>query len=176
MGKVIEPKISSTTEHISKYFRHYEVVRSSTASRKGFDNDIYCPQVAYNAEQLGKNVLDKVRERFGAFGPNSWYRGEELEKDITENAYKNWCAKRSLEVNEESWRSYFARKQHPKGSAADIEISGVGNDDLFEWIKDNLEFDQLIREFPKKDKPMSGWVHVSWSSHGKNRKQAFTIG
>ena len=176
MGKMIEPLVTSSGENISKYFRHYEVVRSSTAARKELDNDIYCPQLKRNAEQLGVNVLDKVREQFGAFGPNSWYRGEELERDITKVGFANWCRKHGREVNEESWQAYFIRKQHPKASAADIEIVGVSNDDLFAWIKDNLEYDQLIREFARKGNPMSGWVHVSWDSAGNNRMQAFSIG
>jgi zinc D-Ala-D-Ala carboxypeptidase len=61
------------------------------------------------------------------------------------------------------------------GQAADIEIAGIDNKVLFNWIKDNMEFDQLILEYYKEGIPDSGWVHVSWSSAG-NRKQILTIG
>lgn len=171
-----EPLVAGTRKEISKYFKHYEVVRSSTADRYEIDNNIYCPTVMYSAELLAKNVLDKVRAHFGPISPSSWFRCEELERHICKVAFAKWCEVRKLPQNKDSWITYFLRKQHPQGGAADIEVMGVSNDDLFAWIKENLEFDQLIREFPKKDKPMSGWVHVSWNAHGKNRKQAFTIG
>ena len=176
MTKLIEPLISNTRKQISKYFKHYEVVRSGTAARKEIDNDVYCPKLAYNAEQLGINVLDPIREEFGPYGPSSWYRSEDLEREITTVGYTNWCKRHGHEENEASWQLYFGRKQHPKCSAADIEIMGVSNDDLFAWIEANLEFDQLIREFAVKDKPMSGWVHVSWNAEGNNRNHAFDIG
>ena len=170
------PIITSTRDNISRYFRHYEVVKSFEASRLEINNNVYCPHVAYNAQLLGKKVLDKVREKFGPFSPTSWYRCEELERSICKKAFSNWCAKRNLPETKDAWITYFMRKQHPQGGAADIEIVGVSNDDLFAWIKDNLEFDQLIREFPVEGQPMSGWVHVSWNARGDNRNQAFTIG
>lgn len=171
-----EAKISSTRQRISEYFLHYEVVKSDTASRMGFDNTVYCPDVEYRARALAENVLDKVREQFGPFSPTSWYRCEDLERYICDKSYRSWCSKRGLDPDKsESWQTYFMRKQHPSGAAADIEVPGVSNDELFEWIKDNLEFDQLIREFHVEGQPMSGWVHVSWS-FDKNRNHAFVIG
>jgi zinc D-Ala-D-Ala carboxypeptidase len=65
--------------------------------------------------------------------------------------------------------------QHLTGQAADIEIPGLDNKVVFDWIKDNLDFDQLILEFYKPGIPDSGWVHVSWSNK-KNRKQVIKIG
>ena len=60
--------------------------------------------------------------------------------------------------------------------AVDIEIPGIPNDDLFNWVDQNIpEYDQLIREFPKAGDPYSGWVHVSFNE-GNNRRQKFTIG
>lgn len=174
--QVKQPIISSSNKRISQYFKQYEVVRSSTADRMGFDNQIYSPRVAYQAELLARNVLDKVRKNFGPLSPTSWFRCEELERHICQTSFANWCEKRGLSQDRNAWITYFMRKQHPQGGAADIEVMGVSNDDLFQWIKDNLEFDQLIREFPKEGEPMSGWVHVSWAADGENRKQAFTIG
>jgi zinc D-Ala-D-Ala carboxypeptidase len=60
--------------------------------------------------------------------------------------------------------------QHSEGKAADIEVVGVDNKELAEWIKNNLEFDQLILEFYRDGEPDSGWIHVSWNS-GENRNQ-----
>jgi len=176
MSKVFEPLVTNSRKSISKHFRHYEVIRSETAAREEIDNQIYCPRVRYNAEQLGANVLDPVREHFGPYGPNSWFRGEDLERVIAGSGYLSWCKRHGREVNEVSWKIYFFNKQHPQGCAADIEIDGVSNDDLFMWIKDNLKFDQLIREFAVAGQPRSGWVHVSWDPNGKNRNQAFSIG
>jgi hypothetical protein len=62
--------------------------------------------------------------------------------------------------------------QHCKGEAIDIDMdgssSGVTNADVYNFIKDNLEFDQLIWEFGTDKNP--DWVHVSYTK-GKNRKQ-----
>ena len=57
--------------------------------------------------------------------------------------------------------------------AADIEIPGVANAELAEWIKDNLEFRQLILEFYTPGIPDSGWVHVSYNP-ADNKKQVLT--
>ena len=60
--------------------------------------------------------------------------------------------------------------QHAEGKAADIEIVNIDNKELAMWIKDNLEFDQLILEFYKDGEPDSGWVHVSYNGD-ENRNQ-----
>ena len=62
---------------------------------------------------------------------------------------------------------------HCKGMAADIEIPGVANADLAEWISENLEFRQLILEFYTPGIPDSGWVHVSYNPED-NKKQIMT--
>jgi zinc D-Ala-D-Ala carboxypeptidase len=59
--------------------------------------------------------------------------------------------------------------QHCKGEAIDIDMqsSDVTNAILFHWIKDNLEFDQLIWEFGTKLNP--DWIHVSYSDNNRNQ-------
>lgn len=64
--------------------------------------------------------------------------------------------------------------QHTKGEAADIEIPGVSNLILAQWIRDNLDYDQLILENHKPGQPSSGWVHVSWKA-GPRRKSTLTM-
>ena len=55
------------------------------------------------------------------------------------------------------------KSQHVQGQAADIEVLGVSNLELSDWIHTNLEYDQLILEFyNEKEGPHSGWVHVSF--------------
>jgi zinc D-Ala-D-Ala carboxypeptidase len=66
-----------------------------------------------------------------------------------------------------------ATSDHCKGFAADIEIPGIANADLAEWIKDNCEFKQLILEFYTPGVPDSGWVHVSYDSSDL-KKQVLT--
>ena len=68
---------------------------------------------------------------------------------------------RSLQVNKMIKGS--STSQHCKGEAMDLQIGAKG----FNFIKDKLEFDQLIWEFGNDENP--AWVHVSYSS--KNRKQ-----
>jgi hypothetical protein len=63
--------------------------------------------------------------------------------------------------------------QHCQGEAIDIDMdstpNGVTNKMVFDFIKNNLEFDQLIWEFGTNENP--DWVHVSYESTGKQRKQ-----
>jgi hypothetical protein len=62
---------------------------------------------------------------------------------------------------------------HCKGMAADIEIPGVANADLAEYIKNNYKFTQLILEFYTPGIPDSGWVHVSYDPDNL-KKQCLT--
>ena len=66
-----------------------------------------------------------------------------------------------------------SKSQHCKGEAVDIECPGTANYDVANFIKENLEFDQLILEFYTPGIPDSGWVHVSYK-HEDNRKSVLT--
>ena len=137
---------------LSVHFTLEEMTKSQTASRKGIDNTP-TQEVVENLKLLCENVLEKIRNHFGRpLTVNSGYRGPKLNKAI--GGAKN--------------------SQHMTGQAADIEIAGMDNKILFCWIRDNLDYDQLILEFHKEGVPDSGWVHVSWNSSG-NRKQVLTI-
>jgi hypothetical protein len=164
------------TKKLTNHFSHREVMKSMTADRFDIDNTPP-PEVMANAYELAVNVLEPIRVHFGKpFSPNSWYRSEALEKQICWNSFVKWCKRKGLKHKDPlSWDDYFSRKSHPNGQAADIEIAGIDNDALYNWIKNNLEYDQLIREFAKKGDPTSGWVHVSWNGDN-NRNQDFSIG
>lgn len=137
---------------LTEHFSLEEMIKSQTGARKGIDNTPP-PEVIESLKALCENVLEKIRIHFGRpVTVNSGYRGPKLNKAIG-------GAKSS---------------QHMTGQAADIEIAGISNKVLFCWIRDNLNFDQLILEFHKEGVPDSGWVHVSWNSKG-NRKQVLTI-
>jgi zinc D-Ala-D-Ala carboxypeptidase len=63
--------------------------------------------------------------------------------------------------------------QHTLGMAADVEIWGISNKELFNYVRNNLEYDQIILEFFKGDEePNSGWVHVSYNKND-NRTTIF---
>lgn len=139
---------------LSKNFTLSEMTKSQTAERKGIHNYPSLTEID-NLIKLSEKVLQPVRDHF--------------KKPVTINS-----GFRCLELN----RALGSKdsSQHTKGMAADIEIAGVPNKELAEWIRDNLEFDQLILEFyyPEKNDPNSGWVHVSFNSEN-NRKQCLTI-
>lgn len=134
---------------ISKYVSLAEAVKSQTAERNGIYN-LPNDEARRNMAYVSQRVFDPVRDYVG--GPlavSSFYRSPDLN--------------RAIGGSETS--------QHCKGEAMDIDadVYGVGNNkQIFEFIKDNLEFDQLIWEFGTKENP--AWVHVSLT-RDNNRKQ-----
>lgn len=136
---------------LSKNFTLQEFTKSQTALRLGLDNT---PEGEHleAAQALFENVVQPVRDHFGPTIINSGYRGPDLNAAVGGSA----------------------TSQHCKGEAADIEVPGVANKDLAEWISDNLDYDQLILEFYDPDIPDAGWVHVSYKADGTNRNQDLT--
>lgn len=130
-----------------KYFSIKEMTKSNTATAEGIDNT---PDqtITNNLIKLIEAVLDPLREWYGKpITVNSGYRCEALNKAIG-------GAKSS---------------QHMLGEAADITVgSKEKNEELFNYIKDNLEFDQLINESD------FSWVHVSYRE-GRLRKQVLEL-
>lgn len=131
---------------LSKNFHLSEFVKSPTAKRNGIDNTPGEKEIA-NLEALCVNVLQPLRN--------------EYEESITIAA-----GFRSHILN--GFVGGATNSQHEKGEAADIDTV-EDNDILFHYIKDALEFDQLIWEFGNNEKP--DWVHVSYRATGNNRKQ-----
>lgn len=145
---------------LSKNLSLAEVTRSETAKRKGISN-MPTPEHIENFKKLAENVFQPIRDHFGCpIHISSGYRSEALNKAIG-GAGKVINGK------------YVASSQHCQGEAIDIDMdgsaSGVTNKQVFDYIKDNLNFDQLIWEFGTDANP--DWVHVSFDSSGKQRKQ-----
>jgi len=126
-----------------------EVIRSETAKRKGVSN-MPTPEHIENFKKLAENIFQPIRKHFGKPIPiSSGYRSAALNKAI----------------------GGAASSQHCTGEAIDIDMDGtaITNAQVFNYIKDNLNFDQLIWEFGTTSNP--DWVHVSYESTGKQRKQ-----
>lgn len=135
---------------ISQHLSLAEVTRSETAKRKGISNNP-TEEHLENFKLLAEHVFEKIRTHFGCpIHISSGYRSKELNDAIGGSQ----------------------TSQHSKGQAIDIDMDGSGdgvsNADVYNFIKDNLEFDQLIWEFGTDSNP--DWVHVSYAK-GKNRKQ-----
>jgi len=134
---------------ISKHLELAELIRSESAKRAGISNMPTLEHIA-NLKKLAENVFEKIREHFNRpILISSGYRSIDLNK-IIKGAQSS---------------------QHSTGEAIDIDMDGteITNKQIFDYIKANLSFDQLIWEFGTDKNP--DWVHVSYESTGKQRKQ-----
>ena len=156
---------------ITKNFSLQELVYSPTALHAGIDQEEHLDNNAVaRLTTLTIEVLQKIRDQFGPTKVNSCFRSRPLNDLVHGSPNSQHCC--------------FG--DHT-GAAADIEIvsEDVSNMELAEWIRDNLDFDQLILENYKPDRvskitgkpegPNSGWVHVSYSAVGENRKEVLRM-
>lgn len=138
--------------NLSDNFTLEEFTYSSTAEQRGINNNIHDPEtVIPNARALCQKVLQKVRDHFGPIVISSGYSNSQL------------CLALGRKTT----------SQHALGQAADIISNSVSNYDLAVWIRDHLEFDQLIYEVRRRglSKEYYDWVHVSYKREGRNRKE-----
>ena len=135
---------------LSKNFSLIEMTKSQTAERKGISNDP-SPDHLENLRLLCERVLQPVRDHFNhVVSVSSGYRSPAL------------CS--AIGSSPDS--------QHCKGMAADFEIYGTPNNEIFNWIKNNLMYDQMILEYWNSDEPNSGWIHVAYNpDSSENIKQ-----
>tara|TARA_Y100000389_G_C17350128_1_gene457987 strand:- start:569 stop:1039 length:471 start_codon:yes stop_codon:yes gene_type:complete len=135
-------------EKFSEHVSYKEGVKSNTADRLGLDNAPSADQRKCMHE-IARDVFEPLREWVG--GPikiNSFFRGEPVNTAIGGSK----------------------RSQHMKGQAMDIDdtFGHKTNAEMYHYIKDNLDYDQLIWEFGDNENP--NWVHVSYVTHRPNRK------
>jgi zinc D-Ala-D-Ala carboxypeptidase len=136
---------------LTSNFSLAEMIKSETALRHDMDNTPGETEIA-NLKALAENVLQPIRDHFGkGVKVNSGFRHPEVNAKVGGSKTSDHC----------------------QGQAADIEIPGVANADLAQWIVDNLDFRQVILEFYTPGVPDSGWVHVSYVA-GDNKKQVLT--
>jgi len=135
---------------ISKHLTLEECTRSATADKLGIVNNNPNQSVIDNMKLLAEKVFEPIRSNFKRPIPvSSVYRGLNLNQAIKGSITSQHCA----------------------GQAMDIDMGDKGkpsNFEIFQFIKKNLKFDQLIWEFGSADNP--SWVHVSYTN-GKNRQQ-----
>jgi len=124
---------------LSPHFTLEEMTRSHTALRLAIDNTPDEESVE-SLSHVCLEILEPVRENYGVpFSPSSGYRSNELNQVL--GGSKN--------------------SQHCRGQAADFEIPGASNLEVADWIRNKLEFDQLILEYFDHEDPSKGWVHSS---------------
>lgn len=135
--------------NLTANFTLHELTKSETALRLNIDNT---PDEAKTEalRLLAVKVLQPVRDHYGV-------------------GVKVNSAYRSPETNQATGGSLTS--DHCKGMAADIEIPGVPNAELAQWIMDNLEYTQLILEFYTPGIPDSGWVHVSYDPNNLKKQE-----
>ena len=134
---------------LSKHVSLHEGVYSRTAERLGLKNDP-TDEHLLNMITISEKVFEPLRVHVkGPIKINSFYRGPELNKAIGGSS----------------------KSQHCNGQAIDIDdtFGYATNAEMYEWIKENLNFDQMIWEFGTDDNP--NWVHVSYVSNDKNRNR-----
>ena len=134
---------------ISKHISNREGVYSRTAERLDINNVPNDDQLRL-MEIVAEKVFEPLREWVnGPIKINSFFRCKKLNTAIGGS------------------RS----SQHMKGQAMDIDdtFGVVTNSDMYNYIKNNLDFEQLIWEFGDDDNP--NWLHVSYVSPEKNRNR-----
>jgi len=124
---------------VSNNFSLAELTKTNTGLLNALPEHLYS-----NLQALVDNVLQPARDALGVIMVTSAYRSPEVNKAIGGSSSSQHC---------------FAQ-------AADLKFKG-GNDVLFNWLKENTDFDQLIWEFGTDDAP--AWVHISYSP--RHRKQ-----
>jgi hypothetical protein len=134
---------------LSKNLSLAEVTKSATAIKRGIANE---PTITHleNLKAIAEKIFQPIREEFMCpIAVTSGYRSRDLNDAIGGSS----------------------RSQHCYGEALDLDADVYGvitNKDIFHYIQDNLNFDQLIWEFGTDEEP--AWVHVSYRRNGGNRK------
>lgn len=127
--------------NISEHLTLEEVTKSTTGIRLGISN-VPSEEHVDNLKKLAANVFEKIRNHFNTpIYIISGYRSPELNKAVGGATHSD----------------------HMKGMAIDIDMDGkntITNKQIFDYVKDNLEFTKLIWEYGNNDNP--DWVHISY--------------
>jgi zinc D-Ala-D-Ala carboxypeptidase len=127
---------------LSEHLDLAEVIKSDTAKRKGISN-MPTPEHLENFKKLAENVFEPIRKHFGVpIHISSGYRSKELNTLIGGAKNSDHCFGMAIDLDQQGHKN------------------GVTNKQVFDFIKDNLKFKQLIWEGGTKQEP--DWVHVSY--------------
>jgi hypothetical protein len=132
---------------ISKHISYKEATRSITALRLGIDNTPFEYELG-NMKAVAENIFEPLRKWVGgAIKVTSFFRSEKLNKAIGGSVSSQHCQGRAIDIDD-----VYGHKT---------------NAEMFNYIKDNLDFDTIIWEFGTDDNP--DWIHVSYVSNERNR-------
>ncbi len=136
---------------VSKHITLAEAIKSQQATRLGIDNTP--TQEHLEAMKiLAEKIFEPIREMHGKpIAITSFYRSPKVNKKMGGSATSQHCLGEAMDID------------------ADVFDNGITNKQIFDYIKDNLEFDQLIAEGIEKNK--IAWVHASYTVKKNNRKQ-----
>ena len=136
-------------EHISKHISYKEATRSTTALRLGIYNKPFEYELG-NMKATAENIFEPLLLWVGgAIKVNSFFRSEKLNQAIGGSVSSQHCQGRAIDIDD-----VYGYKT---------------NAEMFNYIKNNLDFDNLIWEFGTDDNP--DWIHVSYVSNDRNRGQ-----
>lgn len=129
-----------------------EAIRSESAKRLGVSN-MPTPEHLENGKIVAEKIFQPIRSHFNhPIHISSFYRSKALNSAIGGSKSSQHCTMEAMDI--------------------DMDGTDITNKQVFDYIKTNLEFDQLINEFPVNGNP--SWVHVSYSVKGPQRKQVLT--
>lgn len=134
---------------VSKHISYREATHSATAKRRGLDNTPNQEQLE-NMYKVAEFIFEPLRLFVG--GPikiNSFFRSGDVNKAV----------------------GGTSRSQHCKGQAIDIDdvFGHKTNAEMFQYVRENLDFDQMIWEFGSNNNP--SWLHISYVSKAENRNR-----
>ncbi len=137
-------------ENISEHISFAEGMTSQTAVRFGIDNTPD-EETIKRMKIVAEKCFEPIREHEGVpVIVSSFYRCWELNGNVPGSSKTS---------------------QHPQGEAIDFITKDMAK--TFDWIRKNLEFDQLIWEYGNDDKP--AWIHISYTEQRKNRQQVLRV-
>jgi hypothetical protein len=136
---------------LSSHLSVAEYIKSDTAKRKGIDNSM-TPQHTENAKVLAEKIFEPIRLHFAKpIYLSSGYRSKSLNSAVNGSLTSEHCSAEAMDLDQ------------------DDRGTGITNKMVFDYIKNNLVFNQLIWEFGDSSNP--DWVHVSYNVDGTNKKQ-----
>ena len=134
---------------ISKHISLREAIESYTAKRLGINNTPSDYHIT-NMVVIAENIFEPLRSWVG--GPikiSSFFRSGDLNRAISGSKSSQHCEGRAMDIDDT-----YGHKT---------------NAEMYEYIKENLDFVQLIWEFGDDNNP--DWVHVSYVSPEENRRR-----